>query len=110
MPTPDRNILMRTILSLCAAIAALTLAGCGGTSYVGKWDAAVTSTDPQAAAVMGQMGTMKNAFELKSDETYVFDFMGQKMEGTYKVEGKTLTMTPKDGSGSMGTLTASEDG
>jgi hypothetical protein len=88
------------------------LVGCGGNSYVGKWDATMSSTDPQAAEMMSGMGTLKNALELKADDTYVMEIMGQKMEGTYKVDGKTLTMTPNEGpgAGTVGSLTASEDG
>lgn len=104
---------MRTIVSLCAALAALTfLVGCSGgssASYVGKWDMTMTSSDPEMAKLFGQAGTIKNALELKADNTYNMDIMGNKMEGTYKVDGKTLTMTPKEG-GKVGILTASDDG
>ena len=104
---------MRIILKLVAALAAMTLlVGCGGNSYVGTWDAAVSSTNPEAAAMMSGAGKIEKALELKADNTFVMDVLGQKVEGTYTVDGKTLTMTPNAGSGStnVGTLTASEDG
>lgn len=88
------------------------LVGCGGggsASYVGKWDATMSSTEPQAAAAMKAAGTMKEALELKADNSYVMTIMGQKMEGTYTVAGKTITMKPKEG-GKEGKITASDDG
>ena len=94
-------------------MAALTLlVGCGGNSYVGKWDAAVSSTNPEVAAMMSGAGKIEKALELKADNTFVMEIMGQKVDGTYTVDGKTLTMTPNAGSAStnVGTLTASEDG
>jgi heat shock protein HslJ len=104
---------MRTLLSILAAAAALTLlAGCGGTSIVGKWDMSMSSTDPQAAAAMAQMGALKEAMEFKSDGKYTMTVMTNTMEGEYEVKDNTVTLKPAGANavGSPGDLTISEDG
>ena len=104
---------MRTLLSLLAAVAAIALlAGCGGKSIVGKWDVAMSSTNPEAAAAMAQMGAMKEAMEFKSDGKYTMTIMTNTMEGEYEVKDNTVTMKPSGANavGSPGTLTISEDG
>jgi hypothetical protein len=104
---------MRTIVTFVAALAAFALlSGCGGKSVVGKWDMAMSSTDPQASAVLAQVGTLKEAMEFKDDGTFTMTVMTNKMEGTYKVEDKTITLAPTgaNAAGAPGTLTMSEDG
>lgn len=104
---------MRTILSFFAAFAAFTLlAGCGGKSVVGKWDMTMSSADPQASAVMAQVGTLKEALEFKDDDKFTMTVMTNVMEGTYEVKDNTITLKPTGANavGAPGTLTMSEDG
>ena len=108
-----RIVFMRTFLATIAAIAALTLiAGCGGKSVVGKWDLAMSSTEPQADKMLKQMGSIKNAMEFKDDNTFVMEIMGNKMDGTYKMEDNkvTLTATGANAAGIADALTMSDDG
>jgi hypothetical protein len=101
---------MRTILSICAALAAMTLlVGCGGNSYVGKWKAAASSDDPKAQAMIAQLGD-PGSMELKEDGTAVMETMGQTAEGTYKVEDNKVSVTLKDQTTPVVELTPSADG
>lgn len=104
---------MRTIPSFFAAVAAFTLlAGCGGKSVVGKWDVALTSTDPQTSVALAQMGSLKEAMEFKEDGNYTMTVFTNTSQGTYELKDNIVTLTPAgtNAAGAPGTLTLSDDG
>lgn len=105
-------VYMRTVLAMMATLVALTvLAGCGGKSVVGKWDLAMSSTDPQMGVGLAAMGTMKEAMEFKDDDSFAVTVVGNTMEGTYKMDGNKVILAPKEGApGLAKDLTLSEDG
>jgi hypothetical protein len=104
---------MRTLLALFAALAAFALlAGCGGKSVVGKWDMTMSSTDPQMGAALAQMGTLKEALDLKSDDKFTLTVATNTMEGTYEVKDNKVSLKPAgaNAAGAPDSLTISDDG
>jgi hypothetical protein len=88
---------MRLIaMGVCAA---LTLAGAASAAdlkekdLVGKWVIEVVGPDgPEKDRIGGP-----NKIELKDDGTFTWTNLGQKKQGKYKLKGKTLVLTDKDG-------------
>lgn len=90
------------VLMLVAVMVVLALAGCGGkkdaSPVVGTWKA----TEVEAMGVnvkvdeyleqMG-MGDMKMEMSLTEDGRFGMDLMGQQVEGSWRYNGSTLTLT-----------------
>lgn len=101
-----RTYSMRTILTLLCAALALALVGCsGGNSVVGKWEAKMSSTDPEMSAGLSMMPAVP--MEFMSDGNYTVSMMGMEEKGTYKQEGNKVMMTSNE---KTVELTMSEDG
>jgi hypothetical protein len=86
----------QTVLGLCAALA---LAGVSSAAelkekdLVGKWVIDVVGpAGPEKDRIGGP-----NKIELKEDGTFTSTNLGQKKTGKYKLKGKTLVLTDKDG-------------
>lgn len=94
------------------AFALVFVIGCGGTSVVGKWDAELSGDDPALTARLAELGEHRQAVEFEKNGTATFAIGGQTIQGTYDVEGSTLTFTGStpEGGTKASTFTVGGDG
>jgi hypothetical protein len=76
-----------TILCACLFLAPATLASAQGPALLGTWEATTRS-----------YGGIGSSLEFRADSTVV-ETMGAMIDGTYRVEGTTLTLTFQDPTG-----------
>ena len=101
-----------------ALVFSLALVGCNSKEkqLQGKWKIDMTklpaalTTGPAAAVAQKMFSGI--SIELKSDNTFSAGGAGQDQQGTWKLDGSTVTLTPTSGRGDKkpGTATLSDDG
>jgi hypothetical protein len=109
---------MRTTgILLASLVTLLGVIGCAGASLekqiIGKYaveidTSAVKEADKQQAE-MAKAFLTGMAIEFKEGNVAVMSMMGQTQDGTYKIEGSKITLTPKSG-GQVMTLTSKDGG
>ncbi|MBQ9124708.1 MAG: lipocalin family protein [Acholeplasmatales bacterium] len=116
---------MKKFLKMClvmlVAVLTLTLASCkddneGASGVVGTWNVTEYKVgDVDYIAMMGEGATISMEFTEDGKATMTVSAMGmsESMEGTYTVDGETITITidgdPQSGTISGNTITISEN-
>lgn len=102
MGTVSHTRVMRTALAFGVVLSSLLLIGCGGgNSPVGKWTGKMEMPkgSPNAEMAQGLMGAMSLDLEIKEDKKFTMTVMGFNIDGSYKQDGKNLTLTPEKSMG-----------
>lgn len=88
---------MTKAVLFAALLLGLVLAGCSSNPVVGTWKLQVPEALATAAKSIGKGGDMNAEVVFASDGKFSLKGLGAgksgQMEGTYKVEGKTVTLT-----------------
>lgn len=90
---------MRSASLLCGLAVCGLLAGCGGSSPVGKWSTVVVvpKDPPNPRFALGHTYALPIELEIREEKKFKMSYIGLPVEGSYTQSGKTLTLTSERG-------------